>query len=74
MLQQQASCFGFSYHSLLSPNLHSILFSQSMAYLQEGRIDLNLLTQTELNKFKLINIANKTIKHTKDTLKKLLVN
>lgn len=45
-----------------------------MAYLQEDRTDLNLLTQTELNKFTLINIENKTIKHTKDTLKKLLVN
>lgn len=69
MLQQQASCLSFSYHSLLSPNFRSILFSQSVAYLQEGRTDLNLLTQTELNTFKLINIESKTIKHSKDSLR-----
>lgn len=72
--QQQASCFIFSYCSFLSPNFHFLLFSQIIAYLQGGRTDLNLLTPTELNTSTLISIENKIIKHTKDTLKKLLVN
>lgn len=64
--------------SLLPPDFCSMLFSQSMAYLQVGKTGfkrvLKLLTQTEFNKFKSLNNESKTIKDSKDSLKKLLVS